>query len=98
MTKKILDRDPGVLVAINSAGGVVHLAYMLGVKSPSISGWVQVPANRVLEIEKLTEHSPFGQATRYQMRPDLYPREHLKKSDPDKKGFLPDLMKVKVKE
>lgn len=64
-------RDPGVSVAIDAAGGVNKLAALLGIEQPSVSGWRRIPAERVLEIERLTD----GRANRHQMRPDLYPPE-----------------------
>ncbi len=91
MTKVPLVRDRGTLAAIQAAGGLGHLAKMINVKSPSISGWIQVPANRVLEIERKTN----GRVTRYEMRPDLYPLDDP--TDPIKRGFLPDLMGMKDK-
>jgi len=63
--------DPGVAVAIEAAGGRNKLADLLGIRGESISGWRRVPAERVLEIERVTE----GRASRTQMRPDLYPQE-----------------------
>ena len=61
--------------AISSAGGQVALAVALGLKSQgSISNWLlrekRVPAERVLEVERVTGVS------RHDLRPDLYPREH----------------------
>jgi DNA-binding transcriptional regulator YdaS (Cro superfamily) len=61
--------DEGVLVAIQAAGGIRRLANLLGIRTPSIYGWPRVPAGRVLEIEKVTD----GVASRYLLRPDLYP-------------------------
>jgi DNA-binding transcriptional regulator YdaS (Cro superfamily) len=64
-------RDPGVQAAIDAADGVGNLAKLLGIKSPSVSGWSRVPADRVIEIERGLR----GKVTREQMRPDLYPAE-----------------------
>lgn len=61
----------GVEAAIEAAGGRNKLADLLGIRGESISGWRRVPAERVLDIERLTD----GKAARHQMRPDLYPQE-----------------------
>lgn len=61
----------GVEVAIEAAGGRNKLADLLGIRGESISGWHRVPAERVLDIERLTD----GRALRHRMRPDLYPQE-----------------------
>lgn len=39
----------------------------------AISQWLRrgVPAERVLQLERITQ----GQMTRYELRPDLYPKE-----------------------
>ena len=58
--------------AIESAGSQQALADLLGIKSPSIAEWKErgrIPANRVLDIERLTGVS------RHELRPDLYPAE-----------------------
>jgi DNA-binding transcriptional regulator YdaS (Cro superfamily) len=48
------------------AGGVVSLANGLGIKHTSLHAWRRVPAERVLEFERLTGIS------RYIVRPDVY--------------------------
>ena len=60
---------PIVQDAANRLGSVVELARGLGIKHPALFRWRQVPAERVLQIEKLTGIS------RHDMRPDIYPRE-----------------------
>ena len=56
--------------AIKAAGSSVKLAAMLGVKYQSIQYWKRrIPAERVLEIERVTGVS------RHELRPDLYPSE-----------------------
>lgn len=49
------------------------LATKLGIKQSSISKWLsrQIPANQVIKLEKLSK----GKVTRYDLRPDLYPKE-----------------------
>jgi len=52
------------------AGGPVALAKALGnVSSQAVSQWKRVPAERVLDVERATG------VQRYELRPDLYPRE-----------------------
>jgi DNA-binding transcriptional regulator YdaS (Cro superfamily) len=55
--------------AADKMGSVTALARALGIKHPALFRWRQVPAGRVLQIEKLTGIS------RHDMRPDIYPRE-----------------------
>jgi DNA-binding transcriptional regulator YdaS (Cro superfamily) len=63
-------RPAAVQAAIDAAGGLRKLARMLEISSPSsITSWGQIPAKRVLEIERQTGLS------RHVMRPDLYPEE-----------------------
>jgi TorA maturation chaperone TorD len=60
-------RDEGLRLAINAAGGIGALARSLGIKQPSVSAWVKIPADRVLAVESSTG------VRREQLRPDLYP-------------------------
>jgi YdaS antitoxin of YdaST toxin-antitoxin system len=53
--------------AKDAVGGSSGLARLLGVKSQAVSQWKQVPAKRVIDVEKLT------QVPRHELRPDLYP-------------------------
>ena len=55
--------------AIVAAGGIGRLATGLKVKYQSIQRWTRVPAERVLDIERITGVS------RSELRPDLYPLE-----------------------
>lgn len=59
-------RDPGLNEAIEAAGGVTELARRIGVAQPSVSNWNQVPAERVIVVEKATG------VARVRLRPDLY--------------------------
>lgn len=62
---------PGIIRAIESAGSMSELARQLGVSYQSVQQWrdrEQIPAERVLAVEKLTGVS------RHVLRPDLYPR------------------------
>lgn len=61
----------GLEAAIELAGGQAALAELLGVRQSHVSNWKnrnrRVPAERVLEIERVTGVS------RQRLRPDLYP-------------------------
>lgn len=59
-------RDEGLKLAIDAAGGIGALARSLGIKQPSVSTWVKIPADRVLAVETATG------VARDQLRPDLY--------------------------
>lgn len=50
-------------------GGLPRLAELLQIKRPSLYSWKRIPAERVLELERLTKIS------RHDLRPDLYPRD-----------------------
>jgi DNA-binding transcriptional regulator YdaS (Cro superfamily) len=55
--------------AADKVGGVTELARLLGIRHTVFYKWWQVPATRVLPIERATGIS------RHDLRPDLYPRE-----------------------
>jgi hypothetical protein len=56
--------------AKSSIGGASGLAKALGGITPqAISQWSRVPAERVLDVERVTGIS------RYELRPDIYPSE-----------------------
>lgn len=63
----------GLERAIEQAGGQAALAKLLGVRQSHVSNWknrnARVPAERVLQIERVTGVS------RHELRPDLYPAE-----------------------
>lgn len=62
-------------MAVIRAGGQEALAALLHVSQPTISNWVnrskQLPAEHVLLVE-----STYG-VSKHDLRPDIYPREHL---------------------
>lgn len=64
--------------AIEKAGGQAALARQLGIKQQTIFGWLhhsqQVPAERVLAVEKVTG------IPRHELRPDIYPDESRRAS------------------
>ena len=53
--------------AVGKAGGATKLAAALNIKPPSIYSWRRIPAERVLDVERITGIS------RHELRPDLYP-------------------------
>jgi DNA-binding transcriptional regulator YdaS (Cro superfamily) len=56
----------GLLLLIKEAGGLRPLARILGISHQAILQWDKVPAERMLEIEKLTG------IARERLRPDLF--------------------------
>ena len=62
--------------AISRAGGVSALAKLLGTSPQVVCNWRRrgIPAERVLAVEQATE----GEVTRYDLRPDLYPRQAVR--------------------
>lgn len=56
---------------VDAAGGLTKLAGLIGVKHQSLYSWKRIPAERVLELERLT------QISRHDLRPDLYPRDEM---------------------
>jgi DNA-binding transcriptional regulator YdaS (Cro superfamily) len=63
--------EPALQQAIERVGGQRELGRRLGVSYQAIQTWLQsqVPAERVLTIERLTGVS------RHALRPDIYPRD-----------------------
>jgi DNA-binding transcriptional regulator YdaS (Cro superfamily) len=55
--------------AADAVGSKSELARKLGVKVQSIQQWTRIPAERVLEVERITG------IPRHVLRPDLYPVE-----------------------
>jgi DNA-binding transcriptional regulator YdaS (Cro superfamily) len=62
----IAARDDGKR-AVLAACSAAQLARLLGISPASISLWRRVPAERVIEVERVTGIS------RHVIRPDLYP-------------------------
>lgn len=59
--------------AIRLAGGQSPLASKCGIRQQSVYVWLKtgrLPAERVLQVEKIVG----GKVTRYDLRPDIYPR------------------------
>lgn len=61
----------GIKEIAAGAGGVVALSLKLGLSRGAVSQWDRVPAERVLEVERLTG------VPRESIRPDLYVREKV---------------------
>lgn len=60
--------------SIEIVGGQTALARSCGVRYQAVQKWIKksrVPAARVLDIERATK----GRVTRYELRPDIYPKE-----------------------
>lgn len=61
--------DDATKRCVDAAGGLTKLALLIGVRHQSLYSWKRVPAERVLELERLTGVS------RHDLRPDLYPAD-----------------------
>ena len=61
-----MQRNDALTEAIERAGGLQALGRMLGISKQAIDQWRRVPAERVLEVERLTGVS------RYLLRPDVF--------------------------
>lgn len=55
-----------VTQAAEKSGGIVALARELGIKHTALYSWSRVPAERVLDIERITGIS------RHELRPDIF--------------------------
>ena len=64
------ERKTALERAIKAAGGLAGLAGPLGITAQAVSQWDEVPPLRVLAVERISGIS------RYELRPDLYPREN----------------------
>ena len=56
--------DP-ISLAAKEFGGVVKLSLALGLSRAAVSNWKRIPAERVLEVERVTG------IPRHELRPDL---------------------------
>lgn len=57
--------------AIVAGGGTVAVSRRLGVSHQAVGRWEICPVRRALELEQITGVS------RYELRPDFYPRDTL---------------------
>lgn len=62
-------RDPIIKHAAANVGGVTKLSEALGLSRAAVSLWRRIPAERVVEVERLTG------VPREELRPDLYRSE-----------------------
>ena len=62
-------RNP-IEAAAKAVGGIVKLSLALGLSRGAVSQWTRVPAERVLDVERLTG------TPKEILRPDLYPVQH----------------------
>ena len=64
-----------LMMAVDWLGGQAATGRLLGVDQPRVWHWIhtqkRVPAEYAIALEKATK----GLVTRYQLRPDIYPRE-----------------------
>ncbi len=60
------ERDEGLTLAIETAGGIRPLARELGMTPQAFSQWRRIPAHRILQVEAITK------IPREKLRPDLY--------------------------
>ena len=63
------ERDRGLRLAIEAAGSMGKLGKTLGISAQAIQQWREVPAERIIAIEKVTG------IPRERLRPDLFRRE-----------------------
>jgi hypothetical protein len=63
--------DPALLRALQNAGGATAIARALGITPQAVGQWRKVPAERVIELERVSG------VPRHDLRPDLYPREEV---------------------
>jgi DNA-binding transcriptional regulator YdaS (Cro superfamily) len=63
----------GVELAIAAAGNKLRLAKLLGISHQSINEWRRIPAERIIQIEQVTD------VPREKLRPDLYAPRRAKK-------------------
>jgi len=63
--------DASLEKTLELAGGPAALGKLLGISSQAVSQWRRIPPLQVIPIERALE----GRITRYEMRPDLYPRD-----------------------
>lgn len=75
-----MENRKAILQAADKVGGIVKLSLALGLSRGAASQWRRVPAERVLEVERLTG------VPKEILRPDLY---HVQQSytEPQSRGL-----------
>lgn len=63
--------DKGLTTAVAAAGGITRFARLVELSVNAVYAWKRVPAERVVEIEGLTN------IPRERLRPDLYARRKI---------------------
>lgn len=61
-----------ITIAASKSGGIVALARELGIRHTALYSWKRIPAERVLDIERITGIS------RHELRPDIFGPAHEK--------------------
>ena len=64
--KVIKQRDAGLAAVLKKRGAAVRIASELGITPQAINGWSRVPANRVIDVERITG------VPRHVQRPDVF--------------------------
>jgi DNA-binding transcriptional regulator YdaS (Cro superfamily) len=67
--REMRDRPAILQDAITAAGGLSTLAKSLALSPSTICEWSQIPAGRVIAVERVTG------IPRQQLRPDIYPAD-----------------------
>lgn len=63
---RFADKDEGLKLAIEAAGGERALARALGIARQTLAVWKRIPAERLIQVEAVTK------VPREKLRPDLY--------------------------
>ena len=69
--------DDAIKKVVDVVGSKAAIARHLGITKGAVSQWTIIPAEHVLEVEKLTG----GRVTRYELRPDRYPIDQPNRTD-----------------
>ena len=65
--RDVADMDPGMLLIRSQRGMISLIAAELGIRQSAVSMWERVPAERLIEVWRVTK------IPRYVLRPDIYP-------------------------
>ncbi|MDF2994653.1 MAG: hypothetical protein K0R27_290 [Xanthobacteraceae bacterium] len=72
--------------AAENVGGITRLAREIGVKHQTFYSWKRVPAERVLDIERVSG------VPRHELRPDLYPAPSMPTATPASNSNLTEAL------